>query len=235
MDELPAILFEDAHCLAVVKRAGELTSTMPAHGPSLEEAVRRHLRPGDPSSVYLGTVHRLDRPVSGVVLWAKTPRAARRLAEEFASRRARKEYWAVVSGAGPLPVDDELWEDWLLAPDAQGVARTAPPGTAGARRALTRVRNARAHTLPEGTRWLRLWPETGRTHQLRAQTSARGLPIVGDAVYGSAFPFGPAIGLHARTLQVRHPILREPIELVAPLPRSWADAGLVLPPEPRPR
>src|SRR5437588_7882030 len=81
MTEPPAVevLFEDAHVVAVNKPAGLLTQAPPWKGPTLEEAVRRHLAPGDPASVYLGTVHRLDRPVSGVVVWAKTPRAARRL------------------------------------------------------------------------------------------------------------------------------------------------------------
>ena len=76
-----------------------------------------------------------------------------------------------------------------------------------------------------GVLWLRLWPETGRTHQLRAQAAARGMPILGDSEYGSISPFGAphTIALHARSLEVRHPILQTPLTLVAPLPRAWED------------
>src|SRR4051794_29572097 len=99
MNEPTTILFEDPHCLAVVKAAGVLTQGRAEGEPSLEDAVRAYLRPDAPASAYVGTVPRLDRPVSGVVLWAKTPKAARRLAEQFARREARKEYWAIVSGS----------------------------------------------------------------------------------------------------------------------------------------
>lgn len=233
MAEPLTILYEDPHCLAVIKLAGELTQGVPADGPTLEGAVRRHLCPEDPASVYLGTVHRLDRPVSGVVLWAKTPKAARRLAAEFASREALKEYWAVVEGVVPVTGLAVAWEDWLLSPERSGVARTVDLGAPGARRAVTRMRTDRADALPEQTSWLRLWPETGRTHQLRVQASSRGLAILGDRVYGSNRPFGPGIALHARSLRIRHPILRGPLELVAPLPSCWAEQGIVLPEGPR--
>src|SRR4051794_17912786 len=103
------VLYEDAHCLAVAKPAGMPTQGAPTGEPTLEAAVRRYLRPHDPSTVYLGTVHRLDRPVSGVVIWAKSPKAARRLADQFARRQARKEYWAIVEGRPRAEAG--LWED----------------------------------------------------------------------------------------------------------------------------
>src|SRR5262245_53620015 len=93
------VLHEDAHLLIVVKHAGLATQGRPGCGPDLEAEVRSHLRPDDPAQAYVGTVHRLDRPVSGVILWAKPPKAARRVAEQFASRHAHKEYWAIVEGA----------------------------------------------------------------------------------------------------------------------------------------
>src|SRR4051812_9164252 len=105
MTEPLVVLFEDAHVLAVAKPAGIATQGPPAGPPTLEGAVRRHLAPAAPGAVYLGTVHRLDRPVSGAVVWAKTPKAARRLAAQFAARHVRKEYWAVVETAPGL--DDE--------------------------------------------------------------------------------------------------------------------------------
>src|SRR5207249_10993156 len=109
------ILFEDPHLLAVAKPAGVLTQGRPGGEPALEAAVRRHLDPEAPGTCYVGTVHRLDRPVSGVLVWAKTPKAARRLAEQVARREAQKEYWAVVAGI-PEP-GEGVWDDWLCVED----------------------------------------------------------------------------------------------------------------------
>lgn len=219
------ILFEDAHCLAVSKPPGLLTQGRPAGEPTLEDRVRRYLDPEDPSGVYLGTVHRLDRPVTGVVLWAKTPKAARRLAEQFAGREARKEYWAVVEGSPT--VGRGTWEDWLC-PDETGlgVVQACRPGTPRARRALTRFEVGQARRLPVGNAWLVLWPETGRTHQLRAQAAARGLPIRGDRAYGAKQAFPEGIALHARSLTVRHPILQVALTFLAPLPGAWGGIEL---------
>jgi 23S rRNA pseudouridine1911/1915/1917 synthase len=229
MDEPLTILFEDAHCLATVKPGGELTQGPGAGETTLEARVRRYLDPGNPASVYLGTVHRLDRPVSGVILWAKTLKAARRLAAQFAARQPRKEYWAIVEGTADHLGDDGRWDDWLTAPDGSGLVRTVATRVPGTRQAVTRFRKGLASSLPENTAWLRLWPETGRTHQLRVQAARRGLAIVGDATYGSARPFPVGIALHARALCIRHPILGTTIDLVAPLPTAWAEQGIVLP------
>jgi 23S rRNA pseudouridine1911/1915/1917 synthase len=236
------ILHEDAECLAVVKPAGQFTqgTWAPPGEQTLEQAIRRYLGPDDPGGVYLGIVHRLDRPTSGVLIWAKTPRAARRLSSQFERRQAVKEYWALVGG-GPRegvgdsassglesgPAGDETWSDWLTRPAQTGLARVTPPGTPGARSAVTRVRRERAGGLPGGIAWLRFWPETGRTHQLRAQSAARGLPILGDSEYGSENPFGRphAIALHARSLRIRHPSLQMPMTLLAPIPAAWRQIG----------
>lgn len=236
MNVTPRILFEDEHCLALLKPAGQLVqgAWAPPGETTLEQDVRRHLSPTEPEAAYVGIVHRLDRPVSGVLIWAKTPKAARRLAGQFEKRAAVKEYWAVVeadalaAGDGrtlPAPVD--AWEDWLTAKtDDSGIIRVVAEGTAGARPARTRVIVDDSASLPDGLRWLRLWPETGRTHQLRVQAASRGTPILGDATYGSTRPFGPGVALHARSLQVRHPATSAPLTFVAPTPDSWAAWGL---------
>lgn len=231
MDERLEVLYEDAHCLVVAKPAGLLTQPAGHWGfPSLEDAVRRHLSPAGPESVYLGTVHRLDRPVSGVIVWAKTPKAARRLARQFETRRARKHYWALVEGdAGARLSRAGIWEDWLVPPDRSGVVRVTAPDAPGARRALTRYEIGAACSLPEGTSWLRLWPESGRTHQLRAQAAARGLPVVGDAAYGAVQPFERGIALHARALRIDHPALNTAMTWIAPVPAPWHAAGAKLP------
>jgi 23S rRNA pseudouridine1911/1915/1917 synthase len=219
------VLWEDPYGLAVAKPAGLLTQGPPGGEDTLEAQVRRHLRPEDPASVYLGTVHRLDRPVSGVVLWAKTPKAARRWAEQFARRSAQKEYWAIVEaeGVAGLLATSGTWDDRLTSPDALGRARVvAESEGAGASRALTRFEVGVGKVVPEGLAWLKLRPETGRTHQLRAQAAARGMPIVGDSTYGSTRDFPEGIALHARSLTVEHPIVRRSIAFEAPLPASWS-------------
>ncbi len=214
-----AIVRDDPHLIAVVKPAGMLTQGYAGGEPTLEDFVRATLRPDDSSSLYLGTVHRLDRPVSGVVVWAKTPKAARRLAAQFAGRTVAKEYWGVVEGPEPL---ETTWDDWLAPVNVSGVARIVPAGSPGARRAVTRVRPL-AGTATAGTTLVVLEPETGRTHQIRAQASGHGRPIVGDAAYGSTRPFPRGIALHARSLRFEHPASREEVVLVAAVPRDWAD------------
>ncbi len=226
------VLFEDAHILAVLKPAGLLIQGTPDQGPTLERLVRGYLNPDEPDSVYLGTVHRLDRPVSGVVVWAKTPKAARRIAAQFAAREATKEYWTIVEGTPQGSEDEGTWRDWLLPPNAVGVARSVPAESPGAKQAITRYRRNQAGQVPEGTTWLRLWPETGRTHQIRAQCAGQGLPILGDKTYGAARAFPQGIALHARGLRLRHPILQQTLDLVAPVPSLWAEQGIRLPTTP---
>jgi 23S rRNA pseudouridine1911/1915/1917 synthase len=242
------ILFEDNHCLALAKPPGQFTqgTWAPEGELTLDTAARRHLDPDGPSSVYLGIVHRLDRPTSGVLIWAKTPKAARRLSSQFRGRKVVKEYWAIVETARGGPAGERdvstersandvagelIWRDWLMRAHATGTARVVDEGTRGAREAVTPLRFAAAIALPPGCAWLRLWPETGRTHQLRIQAARRGMPVLGDEAYGSTLPAAPlrGIALHARSLWLRHPISGTELTLVAPLPAEWAARGIVLP------
>lgn len=223
------VLFEDAHILAVVKPAGLLTQRNLKGDPALEEVVRAYLESegSGAGGVYLGTVHRLDRPVSGVIIWAKTHKAAKRLAAQFGRREVDKEYLAVCEDrrteAGPI---EPVWKNWLApSSDPKGVVHVLEEGTPGARAAETRVFEEPG-SLPGVRVRLRLLPVTGRTHQLRAQAAARGMPILGDTAYGSTRAFPAGIALHARTLRFRHPTLQLPIELTAPLPESWTTAGI---------
>ncbi|WZO95996.1 RluA family pseudouridine synthase [Isosphaeraceae bacterium EP7] len=217
--EMPPVLFEDAHCLAVSKPAGLLTQG-PAGRQSLVDLVRAYLRPDDPSAAYLGTVHRLDKPVSGVILWAKTPMAARRLASQFEARRVVKEYWAIAEGESKDSFG--VWEDWLGPPDPNNIAHVLAEGEPGARRAITRFERAMGPRPGNGLTRLVLKPETGRSHQLRVQCSSHGLPIMGDVAYGSTRTLPGRIALHARSLTVEHPILRRPLTILAPAPQYWA-------------
>lgn len=220
------ILFEDNHCLAVSKPAPMLTQGVPAGIPTLEAAVKVYLkeRYHKAGNVYLGIPHRLDRPVSGAIVFARNTKAARRLAEQFQQRQVAKIYWAVVEGV--VEPAEGLWEDWLLKITEEARTERASPDTPGAKHAILRYRRLR--TAPECS-LLEIRPETGRMHQIRMQTALRGWPVVGDVLYGARQSFGPraelprdrAIALHARSLTFLHPIRFEPITVTAPLPETW--------------
>src|SRR3954467_3740667 len=141
MSEL-MILFEDNHCLAVAKPAPLLTQGVPPGIPTLEAMVKSYLkdRYHKPGNVYLGIPHRLDRPVSGVVVFARNTKAARRLAEQFSQRQGRKVYWVVVepNANGGLPPEGGVWEDWLLKIKDEARTERVAPETMGARQAVLR-------------------------------------------------------------------------------------------------
>ena len=230
------ILFEDNHCLAVAKPAPLLTQGVPALSPSgpiptLEALVKAYLkeRYQKKGNVYLGIPHRLDRPVSGVVLFARSTKAAQRLAEQFQNRQVTKTYWAAVDGT--VEPDEGLWEDWLRKRPEQARTERVSSEVPGARRAILGYRRLRAG--PDCT-LLELTPQTGRMHQIRVQAAVRGWPVVGDVLYGSRLPFGPKvehprdriIALHARSLTFLHPIRYQPITVVADLPDAWCDLDI---------
>jgi 23S rRNA pseudouridine1911/1915/1917 synthase len=235
MSEPLTILFEDNHCLAVAKPAGLLTQGVPEGLPTLEGRVKAYLkeRYQKKGHVYLGIPHRLDRPVSGVILFARNTKAARRLAEQFQQHQVRKVYWGAVEtpADGEAVPEEGTWEDWLRKLPDEARTEKVPPETPGARRALLRFR--RLQTLADGA-LLEINPETGRMHQIRVQAAVRGWPIRGDFLYGARQSFGPPvelprdriIALHARSLIFLHPIRYEPIQLVAPLPKNWSELGV---------
>jgi 23S rRNA pseudouridine1911/1915/1917 synthase len=231
MTEPLVVLYEDNHCLAVAKPAALLTQGVPPGVPTLEAMVKAYLkeRYHKTGNVYLGIPHRLDRPVSGVVLFARNTKAARRLAEQFQEHQVRKVYWAVVEGE--VQADEGIWEDWLLKIQDESRAERVTEQTPGGRHARLRFR--RSQSVVGGT-LLEIEPETGRMHQIRVQAATRGWPIQGDALYGSRLSFGPPaalprdrhIALHARCLTFLHPIRYEPITVTATLPPSWAALGI---------
>jgi 23S rRNA pseudouridine1911/1915/1917 synthase len=225
------ILFEDNHCIAVAKPAPLLTQGVPPGIPTLEALVKAYLKDKyhKAGHVYLGIPHRLDRPVSGVVLFARNTKAARRLAEQFHNRQVTKTYWAALEGC--VEPDEGTWEDWLLKVKEEARTERAEPDTPGARHAVLsyRVLSRTAEvTLVE------FRPETGRMHQLRVQATLRGWPVRGDVLYGARQSFGPPaeqprdriIALHGRSLTFLHPIRYEPITVVAPLPAEWHELRL---------
>jgi 23S rRNA pseudouridine1911/1915/1917 synthase len=224
------ILFEDYHLIAANKPAPLLTQAPPAV-PSLEALVKAYIKEKyqKPAGVYLGVPHRLDRPVSGVVLFARNTKAAHRLAVQFQNHEVRKVYWAIAEG--DVQPEQGTWTDWLRkVPDQARTDRSAP-GEPYAKEAITDYRVLECH---DGLTLVELTPRTGRMHQLRAQAAWRGFPILGDAIYGAARSFGPPMGLprdrvialHARRLTFMHPVRKEPITLEAPLPEMWPEWAL---------
>jgi 23S rRNA pseudouridine1911/1915/1917 synthase len=212
------ILYEDNHCLAVLKPGGALSTHYQGREETLDRAVKAYLKEKyhKPGNVFLGVVHRLDRPVSGVLLFARTSKAAARLAQQFRDGSIEKVYWAIVEGEVKQPAG--TLEDWLRKNEAAGRVEIVEAHTRGARQALLHYHRRAVHG---GLTWLEVRPQTGRTHQLRVQLAHHGHPIYGDAKYGAIHTFGRAIGLHARALTFLHPIRYEPIALTAEVPRAW--------------
>jgi len=227
------VLYEDNHCLALAKPAGLLTQGPPGV-PNLEAMAKAYLKDKHhkPGNVYLGIPHRLDRPVSGVVLFARQTASARRLAEQFEKRQVAKVYWGIVEGE--VTPDEGVWEDWLRKIKEEARSEKVDAATEGARRCQLAYR--RLQDCPGGC-LVEFEPRTGRMHQIRVQTALRGWPIRGDVLYGAKLPFGPPvelprdrhIALHARRLTFLHPIRYEPITLTAPLPETWRDLGITEP------
>jgi 23S rRNA pseudouridine1911/1915/1917 synthase len=212
------VLYEDNHCLAVAKPAGVPSAHYAGREETVDRLVKQYLKTKyhKPGNVFLGIVHRLDRPVSGVLLFARTSKAAARLAEQFREGTVDKVYWAVVEGevgrtAGSL-------EDWLRKDEAAGRVNVVEPREPGARQALLHYQSRASHG---GLTWLEVRPQTGRTHQLRVQLAHHGHPVYGDTKYGSVYTFDDRIALHARALTFLHPVRYEPVTLTAEVPRPW--------------
>src|SRR5262249_39978142 len=150
--------------------------------PTLEGLAKAYLkeRYHKPGNVYLGIPHRLDRPVSGVVVFARNTKAAQRLAEQFQKRRVHKVYWALIKGS--IRPAEGTWADYIVKLKEQARAEIVSSGTPGAKHAELHYRLLGG---ADELSWLEIRPLTGRMHQIRAQLSSRGHPILGDEAYGS--------------------------------------------------
>lgn len=235
---VPRVLSHRGGVVAIAKPAGLATQAPPGIA-SVESWLRDLLHAGSPRG-YIGVPHRLDRAVSGVLLMASTPRAARQLSRQFERRQVAKSYLAMVSGpAGDPPELTRLeaagqtgatWEDMLVKLPAAACARLADATTPGARSAVTRARLLGPAPMSADTWWLLLEPVTGRMHQLRIQAATRGLPILGDVLYGGRPGWRPAaspdlreepIALHAWKIRYRDPDDAEELTAEATLPDGW--------------
>ena len=217
------ILYEDNHCLALNKPAGWPTTHFDGKDETVDRLVKAYLKEkyDKPGNVFLGVVHRLDKPVSGSLVFARTSKSAARLSEQFREGAVEKVYWAVVEAHAPAPwatADNGSLEDWLRKDDDNARVETVAPETPGAQfaRLLFQVRGRY-----NGLIWLELRPHTGRKHQLRVQLASRGSPIYGDSKYGNKQPFGNGIGLHARSLTFLHPTSKNPVTVTSEVPKIW--------------
>jgi len=227
-DELAGrILYEDNHLLVVNKRAGEITQGDKTGDECLTETYKAFLarRDAKPGKVFLGLPHRLDRPVSGICLLAKTSKALERLTALFRDGDVHKTYWALCC-ALPEPQDGHL-EGWLDRNEAQNKsyiiadgANPKPLRHPGAKLAKLNYRYLRS---TERYHLLEVELLTGRHHQIRCQLSHIGCPIKGDLKYGAprSNPDG-GICLHARQIRFVHPVRKEEMCVTAPVPDSWA-------------
>ena len=222
-----SVLYEDNHLLAVDKPSGLLTQGDISGESSLLDQLKEYLkeRYDKPGNVFLGLVHRLDRPVSGVLVFARTSRAAARLFRQFQERSVIKLYLAVVSGrTGELSPPGEGWTRLTQGTRREKDITVITPEGTGQAASL----EYRSLFEDNGRALLLIRLLTGRKHQIRAQLASLSLPIIGDGKYGSSKPCAPgAIGLHAAYLRFRHPTRDDDVELSAAPPAHFID---LLPP-----
>jgi 23S rRNA pseudouridine1911/1915/1917 synthase len=198
------ILLEDNHLLAINKEAGILVQGDATGDEPLVEKCKRYIKDhyNKPGEVFLGVVHRLDRPVSGVVLFARTSKALTRMNELFRSRETEKIYWAITDSK-PREREATLVH-WLSKDEKKNKTTVFSRETAGA------LRSELSYSLLQAKSGLFLCevrPITGRSHQIRAQLASIGCSIIGDVKYGSSYTTGVgSIGLHARSLSFVHPV-----------------------------
>ncbi|QDU31558.1 Ribosomal large subunit pseudouridine synthase A [Anatilimnocola aggregata] len=217
------VLYEDNHLLVVNKRAGIATMGVTEDEPSVARQAKAYLKQkyNKPGNVYLGVVSRIDATVSGVLVFARTSKAAARLSEQFRERETSKLYWAIVERT-PRGKSGQLIH-WVAKDERQQKMVIAAPQSPGAQEAKMNFRMLAK--LPAGE-LLEIELLTGRKHQIRLQLSAVGAPILGDRKYGSGQPFADGIALHARELTIAHPVTKQPLKFVAPLPAAWQPYGV---------
>lgn len=213
------VLYEDNHIIAVNKTCNEIVQGDKTGDTPLSETVKAYIKEkyNKPGEVFLGVTHRLDRPTSGVVLFARTSKALTRLNEMFKSHeQIRKTYWAIVQGA-PKQAEARL-ENWLTRNETLNKSFIGKPGAKKAKLAILSYK-----TLVRGENYalLEINLETGRHHQIRCQLAAIGCPVKGDLKYGAkrSNPDG-GICLHARKIEFIHPVKKETICITAPVPND---------------
>lgn len=212
------VLYEDNHLIVVNKRVGDLVQGDKTGDTPLSDIVKAYLKKkyNKPGEVFLGVVHRLDRPTTGLVLFARTSKALERMNAQFSNRETQKTYWAAVKNTPPK-VQDTLIH-FLVRNPKNNTSKAHVKEVPGSKRAsldYTILKKLERYSVME------IELHTGRHHQIRAQLAAIGCPIKGDLKYGfdRSNPDG-GIHLHARQLAFIHPVTKEAVKLVAPTPQD---------------
>ncbi len=212
------VLYEDNHIIAVNKRPSDIVQGDKTGDTPLSDFVKQYVKEkyNKPGEVFIGTVHRIDRPVSGIVLFARTSKALARLNAMFQSKEIQKTYWAVVKNK-PEKERGKLIH-YLIKNEAKNMSRAFEKETPGA------LRSELDYELIcslDNYHLLEVKPQTGRHHQIRVQLSKMGCPIKGDLKYGfDRSNKDKSIHLHARKIEFIHPIKKENIVIVAPPPND---------------
>ncbi len=212
------VLYEDNHLIAVGKRPGDIVQGDKTGDSPLSEIVKGYIKIkyGKPGNVFLGVVHRLDRPTSGCLVFAKTSKALSRLNKMFATGKTKKTYWAVVQ---KKELDKKaILTHWLVRNPKQNKSYAHPKEVPNSKKAILEYE---VIATLDNYLLLQIDLKTGRHHQIRAQLAAIGCAIKGDLKYGASRsnPNG-SIHLHARTLSFEHPVKQETMEFIAPLPKD---------------
>lgn len=210
------VLYEDNHIIIVNKRAGDIVQGDKTGDQPLSDIVKEYLKDkyNKPGNVYLGVVHRLDRPTTGLVMFAKTSKALPRLNKLFSEKDAQKTYWAIVKN--PPPKTQDTLVHWLKKNPKNNKSYAYTKEVGEGKKAVLHYKLLK--TL-DNYCLLEIELETGRHHQIRSQLASIGCPIKGDLKYG----FGrsnpdASIHLHAKQLRFTHPVSKEKIDIIAPLP-----------------
>ncbi|MCH1437126.1 MAG: RluA family pseudouridine synthase [Flavobacteriales bacterium] len=212
------VLYEDNHLIVINKQSGDIVQGDKTGDKPLPDFVKDYLREkyNKPGNVFCGVIHRLDRPVSGIVLFAKTSKALSRMNQLFRDKEIQKTYWALVENK-PIKTSDRL-ENYLLKNQQKNKSRAyLKPGNGALKATLDYqvLKSLDRYTL------LEVKPITGRHHQIRVQLSHMGSVIKGDLKYGAKRSNKDAsISLHAREINFIHPIKKEPIKIIAPVPNE---------------
>jgi len=219
------VVYEDNHVIIVSKESGEIVQGDKTGDVPLSEAVKQYIKEkyAKPGAVFLGTVHRLDRPVSGLVVFARTSKALARLNKMFAEGQVHKTYWAIVKNTPKAP--EGTLENWLVRNEKQNKSYAYDKERPNSKKAILKYRVI-GHT--DNYSVLEVNLMTGRHHQIRCQLAAMGCPIKGDLKYGAprSNPDG-SISLMSRRVEFVHPVSKETIIVEAPLPNDplWQAAA----------
>lgn len=212
------VIYEDNHIIIINKRAGDIVQGDKTGDKPLSDVVKEYIKDkyNKPGNVYLGVVHRLDRPTTGIVLFSKTSKALPRLNKLFSDKKANKTYWALVKQAPEKPRDTLI--NWLKKNPKNNKSTAFSKEINGSKKAILHYKTLK---VLDNYILLEIELETGRHHQIRVQLASIGSPIKGDLKYGfNRSNKDASISLHARRLQFTHPVSKEIIDVTATLPNG---------------